>query len=415
MESLGYAHRAIGKGKTRNDDFCLADNKLRLYIVSDGTSVGQGHKASELAVTGIQKVVISQKKLIDEYNHSPSKQGLEKIKDLLDTAVQSVSSEIYQRKLSDKEWANTISTISLLLVLKNCSIIGNLGNSRVYHLASGRIQKLTNDNSTFEEASAAEKEQFSKYKTLIRNPKKDLSKALGLQNFAPIRFEVRSLVAGDTFLISSDGFHETFSSDDVLCEVIDRLISKTDFQGVPRMAIEYVLSKNQKDDASVVLVRVEDPTSPAVKGAQTDAVRKQLVVLSKLSVLSEIASDESSLRKIHALFQSHSCQKGRPLVSQGDKSDSMHIIVSGNTNLISDGKEDGQRGPGDLIGEMGFFTDLPRSATVIPTVDTQTLVLWKKDYNDLIVKDKELALRINHGVIKALVKKLLEERAKRKG
>lgn len=78
---------------------------------------------------------------------------------------------------------------------------------------------------------------------------------------------------------------------------------------------------------------------------------------------------------------------GQILFNKGDPSDFMYTIVSGSFDVVDPDPCNGnlglckriaQLGAGDVVGEMGFFRSVPRSATVVATDDGVLLLIsWK--------------------------------------
>jgi CRP-like cAMP-binding protein len=75
---------------------------------------------------------------------------------------------------------------------------------------------------------------------------------------------------------------------------------------------------------------------------------------------------------------------GEVIVTQGEKSQTLHIVISGSLDVIVSamGKETkvGEIGPGDCIGEIGILEPGPASATVRVS---QTAVLWSAGIESL--------------------------------
>jgi cyclic nucleotide-binding protein len=55
--------------------------------------------------------------------------------------------------------------------------------------------------------------------------------------------------------------------------------------------------------------------------------------------------------------------------------------------------------PGDVIGEVGFITNLPRSASVIARSDAELLEIAREDFARLLVRHPELLTLYDHLVL----------------
>ena len=84
-------------------------------------------------------------------------------------------------------------------------------------------------------------------------------------------------------------------------------------------------------------------------------------------------------------------EAGSVLMRQGDDSDCMHVIVSGQVRVEREEPRLGnpillaELGPGEIVGELGVVLGAPRSATVTALEDTETMKLraisrssWKR-------------------------------------
>jgi CRP/FNR family transcriptional regulator, cyclic AMP receptor protein len=96
--------------------------------------------------------------------------------------------------------------------------------------------------------------------------------------------------------------------------------------------------------------------------------------------------------------------KNTVVVSEGDRTDSLYIIVSGRVKIyMSDekGKEIAlnESGPGEYFGEM-VLDEGPRSASVMTLEPTEFLVVSKEDFKEFVKKSPEFALHLILKLIK---------------
>jgi CRP/FNR family cyclic AMP-dependent transcriptional regulator len=96
--------------------------------------------------------------------------------------------------------------------------------------------------------------------------------------------------------------------------------------------------------------------------------------------------------------------KNTIVVTEGDRTDSLYIIVSGRVKIyVSDekGKEIvlNESGPGEYFGEM-VLDEGPRSASVMTLEPTQFLVVPKEDFREFVTKSPEFSLHLICKLIK---------------
>jgi len=96
--------------------------------------------------------------------------------------------------------------------------------------------------------------------------------------------------------------------------------------------------------------------------------------------------------------------KNTIVVTEGDRTDSLYIIVSGKVKIyVSDekGKEIAlsEAGPGEYFGEM-VLDEGPRSASVMTLEPTQFLVVPKEDFEEFVRSSPDFALHLILKLIK---------------
>jgi CRP/FNR family cyclic AMP-dependent transcriptional regulator len=107
-------------------------------------------------------------------------------------------------------------------------------------------------------------------------------------------------------------------------------------------------------------------------------------------------------------FAQHAVSRTLPentvVVREGDRTDSLYIIVSGRVKIyVSDdkGKEIvlNESGPGEYFGEM-VLDEGPRSASVMTLEPTRFLVVPKEDFREFVTKSPEFSLHLICKLIK---------------
>jgi len=96
--------------------------------------------------------------------------------------------------------------------------------------------------------------------------------------------------------------------------------------------------------------------------------------------------------------------KNTVVVREGDRTDSLYIIVSGRVKIyVSDekGKEVAlnESGPGEYFGEM-VLDEGPRTASVMTLEPTEFLVVPKEDFREFVKKSPEFSLHLIYKLIK---------------
>lgn len=96
--------------------------------------------------------------------------------------------------------------------------------------------------------------------------------------------------------------------------------------------------------------------------------------------------------------------KNTVVVKEGDRTDSLYIIVSGRVKIYVSGEKGkeivlNESGPGEYFGEM-VLDEGPRSASVMTLEPTQFLVVPKEDFREFVKKSPEFSLHLIYKLIK---------------
>ena len=98
---------------------------------------------------------------------------------------------------------------------------------------------------------------------------------------------------------------------------------------------------------------------------------------------------------------------GETLCRFGDRSDKMYILLSGELSVQSeDGTQIAKIAPVAPVGEMGIFTDEPRSATVVATSASTLFVLGKYQLEGAMRQNKDIEITVSRNVIATLAQRI---------
>src|SRR5262245_28340159 len=102
-------------------------------------------------------------------------------------------------------------------------------------------------------------------------------------------------------------------------------------------------------------------------------------------------------------------ERGSTLIKQGHPSDAMFVVISGRFTVHLEGIDHvvAEIGVGEPIGEIGFFAEMPRSATVIAARDSAVLQLDKVSFDRIARK----APSIYHSILGTMARRLAKTTA----
>src|SRR5215211_1376830 len=120
-------------------------------------------------------------------------------------------------------------------------------------------------------------------------------------------------------------------------------------------------------------------------------------------------SSEQRLKAFRAMVR-QDLMRGQMLVAQGEPSDALFMVLHGALAVRRSGDLEpiAELRAGELVGEIGFFADVPRTADVIAIRDTSVLALTRPAYQKLV----EEAPAIVEALLAALARRFAKETAR---
>jgi CRP/FNR family transcriptional regulator, cyclic AMP receptor protein len=91
---------------------------------------------------------------------------------------------------------------------------------------------------------------------------------------------------------------------------------------------------------------------------------------------------------------------GETIFHQDDPGDSLHVVVEGAVKIVLPSAEDGEPAiiatlrPGDFFGALALLDGAPRSATAVALGKTETLILRREAFLDLVEHDSALRITL---------------------
>src|SRR6202140_985327 len=122
-----------GKRRKNNEDRYYVDPDRGIYAVIDGVG---GHAAGETAA-GVAGDVLRER--LERQTGTPE----ERIRE----AITLANNEIFRLSRTRPEWSGMACVLTVALIEDDHVTVGHVGDSRLYLLRSGEIQKVTHDHS----------------------------------------------------------------------------------------------------------------------------------------------------------------------------------------------------------------------------------------------------------------------------
>jgi CRP/FNR family cyclic AMP-dependent transcriptional regulator len=123
---------------------------------------------------------------------------------------------------------------------------------------------------------------------------------------------------------------------------------------------------------------------------------EKLDLLRGVPLLGGLSNHE--LERVAALADIVDLPPERVLMSQGELGREMFVLVSGSARIERDGQALGERGPGEVLGEIALLDGGPRTATVTLSAPSRLLVLARREFQTLLDEFPQIRLRVLESV-----------------
>lgn len=135
---------------------------------------------------------------------------------------------------------------------------------------------------------------------------------------------------------------------------------------------------------------------------------KDLTLLRRMRLFQSLTLQE--LKMIAGILRTKKCAKNKRIIEEGSPGGSLFLVKSGRFKVshVVRGKARvlGTFGVGDHFGEIAFIDQLPRSATIFATEDSDLLVLPRKSYERLVGAAPQLKIKFMQNLLADLCDKL---------
>jgi len=211
MESWGVTDS--GKVRKHNQDVYKMlldeDNGAAILVVCDGMGgANAGNVASELAANVFTDHVTE---------HIGDYKNLRGIARTMKDAVLAANTAVFDKSLYDAEFTGMGTTLTAAVSTNDGEVVASIGDSRLYHVASGGIFQITKDHSVVEDM--VDRGEISRSEAR-KHPRKNLiTRAIGTSIYDPPDIFYLNLSSGDFILLCSDGLSNVVMDNEILQEI----------------------------------------------------------------------------------------------------------------------------------------------------------------------------------------------------
>lgn len=239
----GYSD--VGNHRDENQDAIAFDESAGIVILADGMG---GHKAGQVA----SKIATST--LIEEFGRyfveTTKTQDISKIQDFVRSKIFETNKIIFEKSKASDDLHGMGTTLVANCFFDNKLLIAHVGDSRAYLFRNNVLLQLTRDHSFVQfqlDNGLITEEEFQNSKQ-----KNYLTRALGLEDFLDVEFNVIDVLPNDLILNCSDGFTEKLDH----YQIEESLNNFFSFDSPALALVEKAKSAGSSDNISVVIVRI---------------------------------------------------------------------------------------------------------------------------------------------------------------
>lgn len=252
LRVIDYAQRTdTGRQRPANEDSFVA--RAPLFAVADGMGGAQaGEVASRMAV---------------EVLHEGLGSGTDgTVAERLRDQVVEANHRIHERAQSDSSNAGMGTTLTAAYVDERELVVVHVGDSRLYRLRQGRLERLTRDHSLVEEL--VRQGRLTPEEAAEHPQRSIITRALGPESEVAVDSEVLRVENHDLFMVCSDGLTAMLSDD----RIADLLNVDTTLEERVDALVDAANEAGGRDNITVLLFRVVGDDAPASYPASASAV-----------------------------------------------------------------------------------------------------------------------------------------------
>jgi protein phosphatase len=237
-----FAVSDVGLVRYNNEDSWKHLPEDQFYVLADGMG---GHQAGEIA----SRMAVDGLCALFQENHVKDVQEIANTKNLLYQIIQDVNACVHRKGQEGAGLKGMGTTLCCIYLHPDGLVYAHVGDSRIYRLRGQLLEQLTHDHSLLQELidlgelSKQQAEEFH-YKNVI-------TKAIGTQFFVDPVVKSSNLLAGDTFLMCSDGLTDLVSKD----EIQKILLQYSDEEAAAQL-VSLAKSRGGYDNITVLIIKV---------------------------------------------------------------------------------------------------------------------------------------------------------------
>ena len=250
----------VGLKREGNEDSFSLDESLNLYVVADGMG---GHQAGEVASQiAVEMITKSYRKWFENETREDELFGLPDSSlslqgNYIESSIKFANKVVYEMALEYEQYHGMGTTVVILLASPSLIIAANVGDSRLYLIRNGKIERLSKDHTIVSEQ--VEMGMMTEEEAETSPLKHVLTRNLGsVENVVPDVFEIEPS-NNDRFVLCSDGLTDLVSDE----EILQMALNENDPENLCRQFVEKALKRGGHDNTTVISIFLSDLTRPS--------------------------------------------------------------------------------------------------------------------------------------------------------
>ena len=260
----------VGLHREHNEDSFAILDQHGLYLVADGMG---GHKAGDVAskmATETLRAFFDSTAREDAtwpFHYDPALSAEE---NRLMAGIKVANKSIYERSATSDEHRGMGTTLVGVLVAPESAraYIGHVGDSRCYRVRGRSITLLTQDHSLVNEYLRAMPHLSAEQRDEL--PRNVITRALGMNDRVVVDVASEEALAGDRYVLCSDGLSGMISDD----EILRTLLAHDDDNAACEALIALANQHGGEDNITAVVVRIVGDSGSSEARFSADSTRE---------------------------------------------------------------------------------------------------------------------------------------------
>ena len=244
--SVALASRSdIGQVRSANEDSCdifTREDGTTLLVVADGMG---GHRGGATA----------SRTAVDTIGELFAQETSTRFEERIAAAIEAANARIFEMAKEDPELEGMGTTlVTFLIDERRRGTVAHVGDSRAYRYRQGRLEALTVDHSVV--AEMHRRGLISAEEAAIHPRRNEILRSVGVLPEVEVEVAAVDVIAGDRFVLCSDGLTGVVSDDEIAAVVqsedpeaaVDILIQMANERGGPDNITVQVLSIPASED-----------------------------------------------------------------------------------------------------------------------------------------------------------------------